>query len=374
MCRSHEITQIIDNIFDLLDNIFGRSASGDTSSAVEALELAVSLRDRRICARSYSLFRIIVDKANQKSELWSPARLCLQGAYSSRPGDVPQVGDPKHLLEFLHYHMRERTSVGNRPIHNVFTALVVASDEDTDRGLATYKFTDPLFIDTTIEALEQKDFPLLRKSTIFLLVKLDGHLFTTDEAFKDREKASRFVTAWSCAISEFLGDPSPTHQVERAVVKVLLAIAYLPCLRQHLPKERWTLIKHFPHIMLSNPPPLQRCINDPGIIAFLKEVTDVRAPPPWLGVLWMMYHHLTSEVREQLEEESRKIAAGQYFYHLKSYVNMLDAYLGNLATRIGALDQLDQATSDLRAKRERMIQAKGRLISIRDSARGDFLF
>ena len=270
--------------------------------------------------------------------------------------------------------MQERASVGIQPVRYVFTALAVASNEETDSGLATHDFTDSLFVETTIEALEHQDFTLLRKSAIFVLAKLDNHLFSTDEAFQDRERASRFVAAWSSAIREFLGDPSPTHQVEKAVVKVLLAIAHLPCLREHLPKERWTLLKHFPHIMLSNPPPLQRCLKDPGIYPFLKTVMDPRSPPPWLGMLWMMYHHLSPEVRKQLERETREIAAGQYFYQLTSYITMFDAYLTNLATRIGALDQLDQAASDLQAKRERMVQAKGRLILIRDTTKREFLF
>ena len=350
--------------------MFEQSTPRDTSSAVEVLELATNLRDRRISSRSYSLFRTLVGKADAinelGNELWLPARLCLRGAYSANPADVPQVGDPKQLLIFLRYHMQKRAIFGSRPIRWVFAALVVASNEETERGLAAHSFTDPLFIDTTIEALEHKDFTPLRKSAIFLLVKLDSQLFTTDEAFKDPNRASRFVTAWSSAIHEFLGDNSPPHQVEKAVLKVLLAIAHLPCLREHLPKERWSLLKHFPHIMISNPPPLQRCLKDPDIFPFLKSVTDPRSPPPWLGMLWMMYHHLSPEVRNQLERETRAIAEGQYFHQLTSYIRMFDLYLGNLETRINELDQWDQATSDLQARQERVEVAKSRLISIRD--------
>jgi hypothetical protein len=298
----------------------------------------------------------------------------LKGAYTARTADVPQVGNPEQLLKFLRHHMQEPASISSQPIRYVFTALAVASNEETDRGLATHSFTDSRFMDTTIEALENNEFTLLRKSAIFMLVKLDNHLFTTDEAFKDPNKASRFVAAWSSAIHEFIGDPSHKLQVEKAVVKVLLAIAHLPCLREYLPKERWTLLKHYPHIMLSNPPPLQRCLKDPDIFPFLKKVIDPRAPPVWLGMLWMMYHHLSPEVRTQLEKETQEIAEGQYFYHLKSYTANFDAYLSNLATRISKLDQLDQATSELQGKRERMIQAKERLVFIQNNNKRKFRF
>lgn len=292
--------------------------------------------------------------------------------------EVPPVGDPRQLLNFLRYHMEERAIIGSHPIYHVFSALAVASDEETDRGLATHDFTDSLLIDTTIEALEDKAFTLLRRSATLVLVKLDKHLFTTDEAFKSGNKASRFVAAWSSAIGEFLKDVAPTnsHQIERAAVNVFLAIVHLPCLRVHLPRERWALIQHFPHLMFTDPPSLRRCLKDPEILPFLKKGTMGYGPPlNWLGMLWIMYDRLSPEVREQLEQGTRHVAEGEYFYHLTSYSNLLDVYLSGLATRIGKLDQLDQAAYHLeQAKRERALEAKDRLNRIRNTAKRKSLF
>jgi hypothetical protein len=275
--------------------------------------------------------------------------------------------------------MRERATIGTQPIHLVFFALVNASDEETKRGLAAYDFTDPMFIDTTIEALENDHSAHLRKVTIFLLPKLDNYMFTTEQAFRDEQKASRFVKAWSSAMHEFLPDPTPTkkveaamhpvkkdpHQVEKAVIKVLLAIAHLPCLRVHLPKERWTLLQHFPHIMVANPPLLQRCLRDPNIFPYLNPLLDDGKPSHWLAMLWVMYHDLSQEVRAQLEEETRKIAVGEHRYHLGSYLSLLDAYIQNLDGQLSKSNPLDQVVSNLQMKRERTMQTKGRLQSFK---------
>ena len=373
--RSHQISEIINNVFDLLDNFFGQSNPEGIPSATEALELAVIFRDRQVCARSYTLFRTIMDKADKPDEMWTAARLCLQGAYSAgmvpqvkdlealRELGVPEVGDPKQLLEFLHYHMQEGANVESRPVHLVFSALVVVPNEETDRGLATHSFTGSHLIDTMIKALEDKASPPFQRSTIFALARFDSHLFVTDEAFRDRDKASRFITAWSSAIHEFLGDPCPLQRLEKAVFRVLLAIAHLPCLREHLPEERWALMDNYPLVLPTNPT-LRRCLSDPSIFSFPKTITDPRPSSLWLGALWVNYHYLSSQVQEQLEQATREIAEGENFYDLQAYIDLFDSYLKNLGDRTAALDPLDRTAFDLRGRLGRMRQAKGELVSI----------
>ena len=106
-----------------------------------------------------------MDKADNSSELWAPVRFCLRGAYGANAAEIPRLGDPKQLLDFLRFHIRERASIWSQPVHHVFTALVVASVEETDRGLVAHNFIDSLFIDANTEALENRGFALLRKLT-----------------------------------------------------------------------------------------------------------------------------------------------------------------------------------------------------------------
>ena len=376
---SHQITEMIDEIFDLLENAYRQSAPGCSPQAVKALKLVVWFQDHRISARSYSLFKTIMDRDNPNGELWESARLSIQGAYSSPTDDVPQVGDPKPLLRFLDHHMslspaQRRDSGGTWPFFYVFSALTTACDQEADRGLAGYDFTSTIFIDTVVEALGRKDFDALRRSAMFILAKLDGHLFTsTNETFKDREKASRFVTAWSAAIPEFLGDPMTPEGV--AVIKVLLAIAHLPCLRDHVPTKRWDLIELFPNIMVSNPPPLQRCLKDTNIIPFLKErIPDPKKPSIWLLMLWMMYHHLSKGVRQQLEEETRLIAGGNRCHHIGTYADEFKKYIENLKGWISALDPLDEDAIQMQDKRQQMVEARGCLLRIQENAKRNYGF
>ena len=350
--------------------------SGDISSAVDALSLVVRLRDHRICVRSYTLFRTIMGLVDKNDALWLAARYSMQGAYNSTALNVPQIGDPKQVLDFLRHHMspQQRANVGDQPIHHVFSAFALASNEETRKGLSGYEHSNPLiatplFIETTIDALENKDSKLLRKSTFFMLSELDDRLFT-DEAFQDPATAKRFVLAWSTAIHEFLGDP--THRVEKVVVKVLLAIANLPCLRVHLPEERWNLAQYFPYIMNANPPPLKRCLEDESIFPFLKErdILNTRSLSPWLGMLWTLYHHLTKGVRDQLERETKEIASGQGYFRLGSCVSMFDTYIKTLRTQLDALEPLDQTALDVRARLESTRKAKERLEASISAGRG----
>ena len=311
-------------------------------------------------------------------ELWESARLCVKGAYSSKTADVPRVGDPKPLLRFLDHHMslspaQLRDNGGTWPFYYVFSALTAAYDGETDLGLAGYDFTRTVFIDTVIEALGSKDSEPLRRSAMFILAKLDSHLFTsTNETFKDREKGLRFVTAWSTAIPEFFGDPMTPEG--KAIIKVFFAIANLPCLRAHLPKERWDLIVLFPYIMDSNPPPLQRCLNDITIIPFLKSILDPKKPSPWLLMLWVMYHHLSEDVRQQLQEETLGIGAGNYSHHLGTYIDELKKYIEILKAQISALDPMDEATIRMQEKRQRMLEAGRCLFRIQQNTKRYYAF
>ena len=218
------------------------------------------------------MFRIIMRFVNHNDELWVPARLSIRGVYAASKSEAPQAGDPKQLLQFLYHHMKHRDNVGDEPIHHAFSAPVLASYEETHRGLVAYDFSNPFFIKTLTVALGNKDFRLLLKPAIFLLVELEKYLFMTGYAFTDPGRASDFVRAWPGAVHEFLGDP--THRVEMAAVKVLLAIANLPSLRVCLPVERWNWIQHFPYILNANPPSLQRCLENSGIIPFLKQTVS----------------------------------------------------------------------------------------------------
>ena len=307
---------------------------------------------------------------NDNNEFWLPARLSIQGAYTAAKPDVPQVGDPKQLLEFLYYHMERQDSIGDEPVRHTFSALILASNEETHRGLAAYDFSNPLFVRTLTAALGNRDSRPLRKSAIFLLAELDKYLFATKDVFTDPSDPGRaldFVHAWSSAVHEFLGDP--THQVEMVAVKVLLAIANLPSLRVCLPVERWNWIQHFPYILNAYPPSLQRCLENASIIPFLKQTVSNWSRSPWLAMLWMMHHYLSKDVQKVLEKETREIVSECGYVRLDLFLAFFDPPLKRLQAQIDQLDPLDAPTSDLPMKRESLVRAKERLSSIREKGK-----
>ena len=196
----------------------------------------------------------------------------------------PQVGDPRQLLKFLRYHMKERMGIGSLPAYHVFSALVVASNEEADRGLASYDFTDSPLVDTVIEALGNKAFTPLRKSTIFLVFR---HM--------------RVFWGSSTPGGEGYVREPPSSKVSQ--------------------KPRHSPIP-------------QTNYGIPRIISFL-----------WLAMLWMRYHDLSTGVREQLKEETRRVATGGSSHDLQSYVTLFDSYLTNLEAQIEKFDSLDEAVS-----------------------------
>ena len=86
----------------------------------------------------------------------------------------------------------------------------------------------------------------------------------------------------------------------------------------------------------------------------------------------MVYYHLSEEVREQLEMETREIASGQGFFHLEPYLSLSEAYHENLQTRIDGFDHPDRTAADLRVRRELMVKGKGRLLSIKEGRERNF--
>ena len=64
------------------------------------------------------------------------ARLTLDAAYRPRLQSVPPVGDPKHVLDFLRYHVGPRVKIEDRihAINSGMRAIDSASDDSTSRS------------------------------------------------------------------------------------------------------------------------------------------------------------------------------------------------------------------------------------------------
>jgi len=350
----------------MLESIFRQNTpSGDITGPVEVLKLVVLLQREQVRIKSYALFRIIMGFVKSDDRLWPSARLAMEGAYSSTDG-IPPTGDLNDLLDFLCFHIspRRRATIGDEPVYHVFRSIVINASVEKRRGLAAYNFDIPFFVDAMIQLLSNRDNMPLQRMSLLILPELDDLLFASEAAFGDSRRAEEFVLAWSTAVGEFLRGKS-IPQTDIASVNGLLAIANLPCLRVHLPPERWDLVYKFPVILYLDSPSMRRCIQNPDILPFVKQSTGGTGALGWLGMLWMMYHSLPKSVRAQLEEETRVIGSGPRYFDLDSYVSLFDSELDRLQARIGRLEPLDQSVPGLRSELDEMARAKDRLVEIR---------
>jgi len=103
---------------------------------LRALNLITRLSMTAVAEKSYELFRTIMQSEVAQEKKMEAARLVLDAAY--RPGlkFVPPVGDPKWILDFLHYHVGPRVKVKDRiyAIDSAIRAIDSTSDDPTSRS------------------------------------------------------------------------------------------------------------------------------------------------------------------------------------------------------------------------------------------------
>lgn len=365
--HSHQIASLIDEVFNRIETTFTQSGpSDDIAPSIKALQLVVLLREEHVCVRSYALFRTLIPLSKNDARMWEAADLSMRGTHSSTE-TVPPVGDLQDILDFLRFHVSPQkiSAASEDPIYHAFRSIVLDSSAGKRRKLAacTY-FGSSSFIDALIQLLGRRDHKLLQKTTLLILPELDDVLFAS-KALDDPKRAKGFVSAWSTAIDEFIEEVTPP-EIEVAGVLVLLAIANSQSLRALLPSERWRLAYSFPNILYLDSPSMERCIQNPDILPFIKAPdTNINALG-WLGMLWMNYHDSSDEVRRQLEDESRAICSGPRHYDLNTHASLFDVELERLQAKIDKLQPLDQSALPLRSRLDEMKRAKDRLLEIQN--------
>ena len=129
---------LVDGIFLELSKRFqGPSpTNADVSKLpLRALRLITRLSTTAVAAKSYELFGTIMQSSVKRETKMEAARLTLHAAYRSGLESVPPVGDPKHIFDFLRYHVgphveREERSHG---ISSVVHAIDSASSDPTSQ-------------------------------------------------------------------------------------------------------------------------------------------------------------------------------------------------------------------------------------------------
>jgi len=103
---------------------------------LRALTLVTRLSRVAVATKSYNLFRTIMQSEVAQEKKMEAARLALDAAYRPSLKSDPPVGDPKHVLDFLCYHVGPRVETEDR-IHAISSgmrAIDSASDNPTSRS------------------------------------------------------------------------------------------------------------------------------------------------------------------------------------------------------------------------------------------------
>ena len=132
---SRQMDAMVDKIFINISNRFqGPSplTNADVSELpLRALKLVTQLRTTAVATRSYELFKKIMQSTVSQEKKMVAARVALHAAYHPKLKSLPPVGDPKHILDFLHYHIDPRVEREARAhaISSVMHAIDSASDD-----------------------------------------------------------------------------------------------------------------------------------------------------------------------------------------------------------------------------------------------------
>ena len=124
---------MLDKIFLGLSKCFQDPLPTDPgiSEQLRALELIAGLSTATVAAKSYELFRTIMESEVLQEHKMEAARLALDASYRLGLTPAPLVGDPKHILNFLRYHLDPRIEREDC-IHVVSSAMRAIDSASSD--------------------------------------------------------------------------------------------------------------------------------------------------------------------------------------------------------------------------------------------------
>ena len=329
------------------------------------------LKHEMLCVESYKTFRTVMASVESDNWLWHPAELLMLGAFKWHM-EPPFVGDPADLVHFLRHCLleRERGLVRDEAIERIMLALAGATADELGGGLSRVDFTEPLFLNGICHAL-RRDAPYrLRRATVAFLRHLDAQLFDPNQTF-DEDQATELVSGWSVSARESW-DKGLNSVVAEALVTTLAGLLDSPFWREHIPSERWDILRIIGSLDSKIPSSLYRCFKNLTVIPYLREMRmrgrDPSAFTQWVAIMWMKYPDLSEEVKTQLKKTTKEIS-GAPRNDISAYLSLLEAEIERDQKRIGACSSwsFEEDAVKSRARHDTLLLARQILTGIHKS-------
>lgn len=124
---------------------------------LRALELITGLSKTIVATKSYELFGTIMESGVAVEKKMEAARLALHAAYRSGLESVPPVGDPKHILDFLRFHVGSH--VGREERSHAVSSVMRAIDSASNDPMSQSQTRRTEAVDNLLAEFIQPPYP-----------------------------------------------------------------------------------------------------------------------------------------------------------------------------------------------------------------------
>ena len=258
----------------------------------------------------------------QSQNIWKASCLAMK-----RACDESGFKDAEHILTFLihHFELVPRCDENyDEPIQNAFCALAHTSSTLIVEALKRFDPTQPSFVFGISYVFQDNKSPKLHEDAFMFLPFICDRWFNARSPIMDSVAMRKFSTGWGSVV-DCLGS---APKIQKAALNIFLGMVNSPHWRLHIAPEKWMLLEYFP-LISEDLHSLNRCINNPGLIAEIRDVDNPMAMVLWVGILWSKYAELDQEVQEQLMQATKDIVHNEKEGCLSVSESYISKYISN---------------------------------------------
>ena len=341
---SREKEFVLGKVFETLSAIF--SSKLIPPLAIRALRLVTRLSAKGVADASYKLFKAIMASDDLTDQYWEAARLAIHGAFQrSVNNEIPWVGDPKEIIEFLDHHLGLQAA-GEDHRSSIAAALNATSTTHDGRPTAlivkrieTFNCASPSFVKGMRSILDSSNSILIRKLAVSLVSLVSDQWFNSEDPVMESEDMSEFCEHLAVYMVD---DARPQSVNRRRCFPILFGMLRSPEWRNHIVTRLWGLLAHWT-LIDEEQESFKWCLEHAiELLEFTKGLLDLEGSKWWYGTLWFHFDKLDPTVRVEVERIAKDISSGDGLSDLNLYLDLI----GQEVKR--ARQELDELTEEHR--------------------------